>query len=106
MVAVNTGRNRRLGKIARHELQNRHLSRGVLHVDTVGLEPQVGVSTNTASIVGVAEQRLLDVVQVAVQDLLGQGQALLAEHATHFGVLVVELLVGGRERLDGGEISP
>lgn len=43
---------------------------------------------------------------MAVEDLLGEGQTLLAEHATDLGVLGVELLVGGGKRLDRREVSP
>jgi hypothetical protein len=40
-------------------------------------------------------------VQVAVEDLLSEGEALLAEDAADLGVLVEELLVGGGQGLDG-----
>jgi len=42
---------------------------------------------------------------MAVEDLLGESQTLLAEHTTDISVLGVELLVGGRERLGGREVS-
>jgi hypothetical protein len=42
---------------------------------------------------------------VAVEDLLGEREALGAEDAAHLGVLVKEALVGGGEGLDGGEGS-
>lgn len=43
---------------------------------------------------------------MAVEDLLGEGQALLAEDATDLGVLVEELLVGRGKRLGRGKVSP
>lgn len=39
VVTVNAGGDSRLGQVARHELEDSHLGRGVLHVDTVRLEP-------------------------------------------------------------------
>ncbi|KAH6609638.1 hypothetical protein Trco_002984 [Trichoderma cornu-damae] len=97
VVAVDAGRDRRPLEAARHELQQRHLRRRVLHVDPVGLQQQVRLAADAAPVVRVAEQRLLHVVQVAVQDLLGQRQALPAEHAPHVGVSGEQLLVGRRQ---------
>lgn len=105
MVAVDAGGDSRAGQVAGHELEQSHLGGSILHVDTVGVEAQVGPAPDTAAIVGVVEQRLLDVVQVAVEDLLGEGQALLSEDPSDFGVLVEELLIGRRQRLGRGEVS-
>ena len=44
-------------------------------------------------------------MEVAVEDLLGEGEALFSEYASDFCVLVEELLVGGREGSGGGEVS-
>jgi hypothetical protein len=104
VVTVNACGNSRLGEVARHELKNGHLSGSVLHVDTVRVEAQVGLATDVSSIFGVAEQGLLGVVEMAVEDLLGESQTLLAEHTTDISVLGVELLVGGREGLGGREV--
>jgi hypothetical protein len=106
VITVNACGNSRLGEVARHELENGHLSRSVLHVDTVGVEAQVGLAADATSIVGVVEQRILGIVEMAVEDLLGEGQALFSENSAHIGVLGVEFLVGRRKRLGGREVSP
>ncbi|KAI6752670.1 hypothetical protein HG530_013422 [Fusarium avenaceum] len=98
--------NSRLGEVAGHELKNGHLGRSVLHVDTVGVEAQVGFATDVTSIVGIVEQRILRIVEMAVKDLLGKGQALLSENSAHIGILGVEFLVSRRKRLGGREVSP
>ena len=105
VVAVDAGGDVGPCQVAGHELQQGHLRRCVLHVDAVGLEPQVGLAADVASIVRVAEQRLLHVVQVAVQDLLGQSQPLPAQHPPHLGVLVEQALVRRRQRRDAGKLS-
>ncbi|PMB71436.1 hypothetical protein BM221_001525 [Beauveria bassiana] len=92
MVAVDARGDGGPLEVARHELQQCHLSRSVLHVDAVG------DAAHTAAIVRAREQRLLDIVQVAVENLLGEGQALGTENATDLRVLVEEPLVGGRQR--------
>ena len=97
VVAVNTGGDNGRGEVAGHELQEGHLGRGILHVHTVGLELEVGLAADVTAAVGVGEERLFDIVEVGVEDLLGQGQALRAQHAANLGVLVVEGLISRRE---------
>lgn len=105
MITVDASRDSRTLQVAGHELQQGHLSRRILHVHTVRLEAQVSAAANVASIVGVVEQRLFNVVEMTVEDLLGEGEALLAQNATDFGVLVEQLLVGRREGLGGREMA-
>lgn len=76
-------------QVARHELQQRHLRRRVLHVGAVGLQLQVGVPANVAPAVGVGQQVLFGLVEVRVEDLLGEGQAARAQDAADFGIFVV-----------------
>jgi hypothetical protein len=71
-----------------------------LHVDAVWLETQVGRAADVTAIGGVGEQGLFDVVEVAVEDLLGERQALRAEDLANIRVLGEEPLVGWREGLD------
>lgn len=97
VVAVDTGRNNGLGKVAGHELQEGHLGGGILHVYTVGLELEVGLAADVTAAVGVGEERLFDIVEVGVEDLLGQGQALRTQHTADLGILVVEGLISGRK---------
>ena len=63
------------------------------------------MATDVASTVRVAQERLFDVVQVAVEYLLGQGQALSAENATYLCVPVEEALVGRWKGAGGREAS-
>lgn len=92
-------------QVARHELQQGHLRRCVLHVGAVGLELQVGVAADVAPAVGVGQQVLLGLVQVRVEDLLGEGEAARAQDAADFGIFVVEGLVGRREGRAGREAA-
>lgn len=94
MVAVNTSGNSRLRQTTSHELQKGHLGGGVLHVDAVRLELQVGLATDIAAAVGVGEQVLFWVVQVAVENLLRKGEAAGAQNPSYFGIFGVEGLVG------------
>jgi len=73
MVAVNTGGDGGLGEVARHELQQSHLGRSVLHVHTVGVKAQIRLSADALAIVRVRQERLLGVVEMAVEDLFGEG---------------------------------
>ncbi|KAI6748867.1 hypothetical protein HG531_007814 [Fusarium graminearum] len=106
VITVNACGDSRLGEVARHELEDGHLSRSILHVHTVGVETQVSLATDVLSIFGVAKQRLLGVVEMAVEDLLGKCKTLLAQYTTNISVLGVKLLVGRRKRLDGREVPP
>lgn len=103
VVAVDAGGDGRAREVARHELQQGHLRRGVLHVDAVRVETQVGGAADAAAIVRVGEQRVLDVVEVRVEDLLGEGEALAAEDAADLGVLGEEALVSRRQGRRRGE---
>ena len=93
MVAVDAGRNGGLREVAGHELQERHLRRGILHVHPVGVELEVGLAPNVTTIVCVGEERLLDNVEMAVEDLLGQRQSAISQHPANFRVVIIELLV-------------
>jgi hypothetical protein len=63
VVTVDGSRSSDRGHASRHELQNGHLSGGILASDTVGAELQVGLATlNLLSV---------RVVKVRVQNLLG-----------------------------------
>ena len=67
VVAVDRRRDRNLGEPGGHELQQRHLSRRVLHGDPVGSEVVVGDAA-----FGVGRR----VVEVGDEDLLGEGQRM------------------------------
>lgn len=105
MVAVDTGRDGRLRQAAGHELQESHLRRGVLHVDPVRLELQIGLATDVAAAVGVVEQVLFGVVQMAVEDLFGEREAAGAQNSSYFGIFRVEGLVGGGQGRAGRETA-
>lgn len=60
------GGHRHLGQTAADELEHGHLGRGVLHGDAVGPQPQVRAAAVDVLAMGV--------IEVAVHDLLGQGE--------------------------------
>jgi hypothetical protein len=53
---VDTGWDSSVGQIARHELQQSHLGRGILHGDSVRLELEVGIAADVSAIVCVCEE--------------------------------------------------
>jgi len=86
MIAMDTRRHRRLAQPTAHKLQQRHLRARILHGHTIGLELQGGLATDIPPAIGVAEQRFLGVVEVRVENLLGEGERPGgAEHAPDFG---------------------
>ena len=93
VVAVDRGRHRRLVEAGGHELQQRHLGRGVLHGDPVRVE--VGVA-DAAVQPGVARR-----AQVVEEDLLGEGQRP-AEVPTAEGHSFGEAVVHTADELDRG----
>ena len=66
VVAVHRRRDSHLGQAGRHELQQGHLRRGVLHRDAIGT--QVGVGTAPFDLL------VLGIVEVVDQNLLGERQ--------------------------------
>lgn len=105
MVAVYTRRDRGPWQVAGHELQQRHLCGGILHIGAVRLELQVGTTTDVAAAVGVGEQVLLGLVEMRVEDLLGEGEAAGAEDPANFGIFAIEGLVRGWEGRSGREAA-
>jgi hypothetical protein len=71
VVAVNAGGDGGTGHIAGYELQKSHLGRSILHIDAVRAQLEVGLAADILAVVGIAEQRLLYIVQMAVEDLFG-----------------------------------
>lgn len=86
-------------------MQKSHLGGGILHVGAVRLELEVGTATDVTAPIGIGEQVLLRLVEVRVEDLLGEGEAARAENTANFGVFVVEGLVGRREGWSSRELA-
>lgn len=62
MIAMDSRRNRKLGKTGRHELDHCHLRRGILTSDASWTELEIGITTTNVC--------FFDVVDVAVEELL------------------------------------
>lgn len=75
MIAVNACWDSCRRQLAGHELQQGHLCRGILHGHPVRLELEVGSATDIFAIVRICEERLLDILEMGVQDLLGQRES-------------------------------
>ncbi len=82
-----------LGQSRSHELEERHLGRGVLHGHAIGLQVEVALPPQDLG--------LIRVIQVAVDDLLRQGERPvqpLAHHLQAGG----HVLVGGLDERGSG----
>lgn len=112
MVAVHSGRGSDGRHASRHELQDGHLSGGILAGYAVGAELEVAAAALDFLVVGV--------VQVGVENLLGEGQRTI-ETLAHYAQVLAHLLVVdvmallpvghfdlARERriADGGQLPP
>ena len=100
VVAVDSGRSSDRGHASGHELENGHLGGGILASNTVGAELEVAGTTLNILVVGV--------VQVRVEDLLGEGERAVETAADNLEVLahlrivdVVALLPVGHLDLAG-----
>jgi hypothetical protein len=94
MVAVDTRGDCCRGKTAGHELQQSHLGGGILHGHAIRLELEVGHTPDVLAIVCVGQQGLLRVVEMRVQNLLGERQLPPgSKHAAHLLQASEELLV-------------
>lgn len=103
VVAVDAAGHGGLRQAAAHELQQGHLRRGVLHGDAVDEQLEVGLGAHIAAAVGVGQERLFRVlVQVAVEDLLGERELLVGQQAADLVQVAEQLGVGWRARLEGG----
>lgn len=103
VVAVDAAGDGGLRQAAAHELQQGHLRRGVLHGDAVDEQLEVGLGAHIAAAVGVGQERLLRVlVQVAVEDLLGERELLVGQQAADLVQVAEQLAVGRRARFEGG----
>jgi hypothetical protein len=110
MVTVDGGGSSNGGHASRHELEDSHLGGGILASYTVGAELEVALSARNLLVVGV--------VQMGVQDLLGEGERAVQTSTDNLEVLahllvvdVVALLpvghfdlAGQRGIADGGQL--
>lgn len=81
-------------QVACHELKDSHLGRGVLHGHTVGLELEICISPNVLAVVGIGQQRFFRVVEMSIEDLLGQSQLPRAQNPSNIFESLEDLLVG------------
>lgn len=103
VVAVDAAGHGGLGQVASHELQQGHLGGGILHGDAVDEELEVGLGADVAAAIGVGHKGLFDIlVQVAVEDFLGEGELVLGEKLADLVQVAQELAVGRCSRLEGG----
>jgi hypothetical protein len=85
MVTVDGGGSRNRGHASRHELKNGHLGGGILASYTVGAELEVALATNNLLVVGI--------VQMGVENLLGEGERAVQPAANNLEVLAHLLVV-------------
>ena len=114
---MNTGRDRSGWQVASHELQQCHLRGRILHGHSIRLELESRIAPDVLSIVGIRKEGLLWVVEMGVEDLLGQGQSSrITQHTANFAESLEEFgirrssrfnvwFVGGGAGLDGRESS-
>ena len=79
VIAVDCGRSSDGRHASRHELQNGHLSSGILASNTVGAQSQVGLAA--------LNFLAMRVIKVRVQDFLGVGERAIQATAHNVQVL-------------------
>jgi hypothetical protein len=67
-------RHRRAPQSTTHKLQQGHLRRRILHSYPIRLEFEIRLATDISSIVRVRQQRLFGILEMRIQDLLGERQ--------------------------------
>ena len=74
MVTVYAGWYSSRWQPTRHELQQCHLRRRILHCYSVGLELEIGSAPNRPPILCIRQERFFGVFEVSVEDLFGERQ--------------------------------
>jgi hypothetical protein len=85
MVTVDSGGSRNRGHAGRHELEDGHLRGGILASYTVGAELEVALASHNLLAMGI--------VQMGVEDLLGEGERAVQPAANNLEVLAHLLVV-------------
>ena len=101
VVAVDGGGDAGVGEPRGHELEHGHLRGGVLHGDAVRGELEVVPAADVGER-GAGGEGLLGVGQVGVEDLLGEGEWLVACDAVDALEVLEQLGVGGHAGLELG----